>query len=144
VCRSVLLLLFVRSRQVLNSNINNPPNVNPTIISFARTAAAASGNVAYTGVGFQPSAVLFMARQDGSNTIKSLAIDNGTLVTDFSIAAANVFYSSEFDSISLSDDAGNFQVGHILSMDSDGFTIAWTKGGTGGASDKTIRALCFR
>lgn len=96
--------------------------------SLTRDAATASGNVAYTGVGFKPTAVVFLSIVD-STTRMSVGIDDATssfgvpfLGTNFGESATNAIYQYV--------SAGNTHVGEIATMDADGFTITWTKAGT--------------
>jgi len=107
--------------------------------SFTRDTAAASGDVAYTGVGFKPSVVIFIAGH--STTSASIGISDGTTHGSIYARTANGMETYAF---SLSDAAGsNWQLAIIKSMDADGFTLTWTKGGSPSGTD-TINYLAIR
>lgn len=96
--------------------------------SFTRDTTAASGTVAYTGVGFKPTSILFLAIIDGTNAM-SVGIDDAT-------TSAGIFYNvttfgeSGLKAIFLAVSGGNNQNAKISSFDSDGFSLDWTKNGT--------------
>lgn len=102
--------------------------------TFTRGMAAASGNVAYTGVGFQPTAIQFIAYKNATK-IRSDGFDDGTNSYNRYWHHTTNFYSDSTESIHFHLDDTHKTVGHIASFDADGFTITWTKtndvGGTG-------------
>lgn len=108
---------------------------------FTRDVSTASGTQAITGVGFQPSAVIFFASVDGSavaswglakNITRHIATYNGPTVYTLSTQCIGIYIS-----------AGNFNQGDVTTWGADGFTITWTKGGspTGVA---TVNFMAFR
>jgi len=114
------------------------------IITFTRNIAAADGDVAYTGVGFKPSCVIFMAIVNGTtkHSIGYDALSNGLGVL-IAYGAASSWINDAAKSITLHDGSAANQYGYIKTFDADGFTITYGHDGspTGIA---TIYALCFR
>lgn len=118
--------------------------------TFTRNSGTASGNVAYTGVGFRPSFVIFYA---GIDTTRDFMIGAGnatagrTLYDNFENAlgvnnqAVAFYYRRDLG-------AGNFDIqsATIASMDSDGFTLTYTRtrGGAGTANDIIVNYIAFR
>jgi hypothetical protein len=100
--------------------------------SFTRDISTASGDVAYTGVGFQPSAIIFLAVVPSTKMMSS-GIDvqsaHGVILDDGNETAGD-WYNSESYSIYLISAAGSSHTGVILSFDADGFTVRWAKIGT--------------
>lgn len=101
----------------------------------------ATGNVAYTGLGFKPSAIVFMSMPGASGTLGSFALG-------FTDGVNNRLMGLWGDDSGLLG-GGNAErnllatrcVGHystswdyeaaIVSMDLDGFTLNWTNAGAG-------------
>jgi len=100
--------------------------------TFTRDLAAASGDVGYTGVGFKPAIVIFLASEASVVGATSWGFSNGTvhyyMQADFTVAGA--FAISAAFCIFIQEDATNFQRAFIKSMDADGFTLTWEKGAT--------------
>lgn len=94
--------------------------------SITRDVTAATGSVAYTGIGFRPKVVIFLSVL--SPTF-SLGWDDGT-------TPLNMYYSSSADvagtiSIRIGDASfSNYQSATISAFGADGFTLAWVKTGT--------------
>ena len=111
--------------------------------TFTRDMSLASGNVAYTGVGFQPKAIIFISRV-GAVASLSWGFDNATNTENINIRGAATSYEVETTrSIFLQQASGDTQTALIASMDADGFTLTWTKTGTPTAT-ATIIYLAFR
>jgi len=101
--------------------------------SFTRLMSTASGNVSYTGVGFQPKLVLFFPA--GATSTKSMigfGWDNGSARKFLSIyegaaPAASLINDQAFHIVH--DDGSNIYESYatVASLDSDGFTLAWTR-----------------
>ena len=94
--------------------------------SFTRDTSLASGTQAITGVGFSPKAVVLFLVQD--NTFEaSWGFDNAAAkMCTLDYASAGNFYSTTSYSLYDDDAAGDY-VGSLSSLDSDGFTVNWTK-----------------
>ena len=99
--------------------------------SLTRDTTAASEDVPYTGVGFQPDLIFFIAAESATSEA-SWGADDGT--TSASISAnrgsAAVFGTNTSSSIYAEHSTGNVHSGVISSFDTDGFTITWTKTGS--------------
>lgn len=113
--------------------------------AISRVMTDASGTVAYTGVGFKPSVIIFHGSIDNSDSVswgfgdgatirRALFSNDGVLTT---------LVSNSTGAITIILSAGNLQTAYINSSDSDGFTLNWTKSGspTGTA---TINYLAFK
>jgi hypothetical protein len=102
------------------------------IITATRTMNAASGNVSYTGVGFKPTKITAQANITGTFSASN-GVCNGT-----QMQAQYTFTSSVYNDITSNyvvfiygvTGGVDYQVASIVSMDADGFTLAWTKAGT--------------
>ncbi len=113
--------------------------------SFTRDTSLGSGTQAVTGVGFKPSAVIFLAIVNATAQ-ESAGIDDGTThscIVDNTTASADTWTYSTSNSILLLQSLTIEYDGYASSFDADGFTISWTKVGakTGTA---TIFYLAFR
>lgn len=96
---------------------------------FTRDMTAATGSVAYTGVGFQPKLILFRWGIVGLNLVSSGWGFSDSITSEFT--AYNT--TSGFISMTTSAciwgyvDASNSQSATLGSLDSDGFTLSWVK-----------------
>lgn len=105
------------------------------IITFTRAGNASTADVAYTGVGFKPSAIVIICGVT-SSFYGSIGVSDGT----------NEYcwqpLSSGFKT-TLCAYVGGMQSGAVLSFDTDGLTISWTKLGSDSSTINGI-ILCFR
>ena len=109
--------------------------------SLSRDTSAASDSVAYTGVGFAPKAVLFFGAVAGTTKV-SWGMSNAS--TDQAIARVGSNYDTYSSQAIVSfDSAGNETNGQLTSLDSDGFTISWTKTGAPSGT-MTVFYMAFR
>jgi len=128
-----------------------PTLVNTKRVQVARAVATASGNVAYTGVGFKPRAIIFLST--GQHAATGIAFSIGW--SDLPLGAVCIWgntandlilrYSSSYSIIIAQDNglaAGQFA--GTLSYDTDGFTLAWVKAGAGAIQPILIDALCIQ
>jgi hypothetical protein len=94
--------------------------------TFSRDMTAATGSVAYSGLGFKPSSILFFVVQ--SNNAWSWGFSNQ--VGNFATFIQNTFGGGSYENarcIRLEQTAGNTQYASVSSLDVDGFTLSWTK-----------------
>lgn len=118
--------------------------LNAKVIISTRDMTAASGNVAYTGVGFQPRAII------------ALAMINLTKMACWGIGDSSLEercfyywetgldqYSYDAALVRIQPGAGVAQAAVIASMGSDGFTLTWTKTGVPGANTLQLMFLCL-
>jgi hypothetical protein len=110
------------------------------------TKAAATGNQAVTGVGFQPDMVFFLTTGEAGPLPDSDSAARYSLgaarsssqqvvlhaFSEDAIAASNTDRYSRFDECVLARINGTFanQRGSLVSLDADGFTINWLEGTT--------------
>lgn len=100
--------------------------------SFTRDTALAGGTQSIDGVGFRPSRVIFFLAEASSTGEVSWGLDALTtrfcLVDNSGIAANGYGYYTSY-SLADNEGVGAAYLGKITSMDTDGFTITWTKQG---------------
>lgn len=99
--------------------------------SFTRDLSLASGNQAITGVGFTPSVCMFIGTVNGVAGIGTMGMDTDVDDECWYDGQARVGGNHMYrDLMTLKPflNAADYYEGTINSMDSDGFTIAWTKG----------------
>lgn len=115
------------------------------LFTFTRDTSTASGDVAYTGIGFKPSHAIFMAVKPGFSPF-SIGFDSQA--AHYAIGDGNgytslAWYNNAAQSIYLITTGSISYYGKVKSWDADGFTITWTKVGAA-AGTATIYALLFR
>ena len=90
------------------------------------------GNQVITGVGFQPSVIIFFAGDTTESFINfSVGFDNGTVhmaLNIFSDAASQRINTAQ--SIDIDNGGGNRIKGYVSAIGADGFTITWNVLGT--------------
>jgi hypothetical protein len=109
---------------------------------FSRDLTVESGNVSITGVGFTPKVVIFSGGVNASFCAFYNGFDDGSVhyvTASQGVITPGTFIITSSSSASiflLADAVGSVQYAYISSMDSDGFTLTWTKMGapTGTAS----------
>lgn len=116
--------------------------VSSTSVTFTRDMTTATGTQAVTGVGFTPTAIIFVYAISGTT-------QEGVGFADSSKTGRNRNYLTPTgwfvgpQAIAASTSSGNYQIGDVSTYDSDGFTISWTKAGSP-TGTLTVHALCFR
>lgn len=118
--------------------------------TFTRDSNSASGNVSYTGVGFKPSLIVFYAAID---TLNDFMVGSGNAT------AGRALYNNFSNSLGASSQAvafyyrrdfggGDFSIqsATIASMDSDGFTLAYTRtvGGAGASNSIIVNYIAYK
>lgn len=118
----------------------------------SRDMTAASGSVAYTGVGFKPTMIICLGSSAPAAAYESTIgfVDEsgaGPLCLIY-ITIAGAFLSSVSGTLLYLADPGNgatkFQTAALTSFDTDGFTLAWTKTGAPAANTASLLFLCLR
>tara|TARA_R110002074_G_scaffold125681_1_gene263142 strand:+ start:40 stop:603 length:564 start_codon:yes stop_codon:yes gene_type:complete len=117
-------------------------------VSFTRNSASGAGTQAITGVGFQPTAVLFLAAISGAG-MASIGFQDSDKAGD-SLADRQLMTANDWDTNVWNTDKINIVFastvnygGSITAYGSDGFTITWAVRGSPSGTVK-IRALCFK
>jgi hypothetical protein len=117
------------------------------VISFTRDLAAATGDVAYTGVGFQPSSLILIAAVNTSVNVSVGMADSGKIVGalfgPLAGVGAGVYVDAFLCAMYMPGDNTKFQTCILKSYNADGFTLTWTKTSTP-TGTVTLRALCLR
>lgn len=122
-----------------------PGAISTKVIALTRDTSAASGNVSYTGCGFQPTALVLV----GSNNVTT---SWSVGVVDSARGAGNIFMyfaaTTSYSTAALRVDAPDVGGAHnqsaaVASYDPDGFTLTWTKTGTP-TGTAGIYALCMK
>lgn len=105
---------------------------NSKLKAESRLGDAASGDVAYSGYGFKPKALIIFA----TTTIwVSWGFGDVNLAEMCMYKEATHWESSSTSIIILEDDAGaNGQTAVLKTLDTDGFTLTWTKLAAGSAA----------
>lgn len=97
--------------------------------SLTRDTATATGTQEETGVGFQPSAIIFFAVEDTSDEI-SFGFEDGTSHSIY-LADDGAWRPSALTSIKDEEaTTGDRYEGTVTAFGADGFTISWVKTGT--------------
>jgi len=117
-------------------------------VSFTRNAASGAGTQAVSGVGFQPTAVLFLASIGGAG-MASVGFEDSGREGD-SLADRHLISADNFDVEVWNGDPINMVYAstvnygaNISSYDSDGFTLTWATRGSPSGTVK-LRALCLK
>lgn len=122
--------------------------------TITRAAATASGSQSITGLGGKPIMVIFHAMADSNAAINSKGWDDGAVATCMFCNVvtglinllggtsnfANVA-ESQTKSIDVESTTPNGHNANISSLDGDGFTLNWTKIGSG--LDVTIKYIAI-
>ena len=113
------------------------------IIAATKDMAAATADVAYTGVGFKPAAVVAIAAINGTMQYSIGILDASSTTAQIGNAQASTNVSVDTSLLAVWAAGGGAQTGTLKSLDSDGFTMTWTKylSPTGTV---TLKFLCFR
>jgi len=100
--------------------------------SFQRDLTTASGTQSITDTGFQPRLVFFLAGVTTTSAM-SIGIDDGTnsfRIFDRNPDGANTYGTASGTSIVLMTATSAYQTGVITSLNSNGFTVSWSKVGS--------------
>lgn len=126
----------------LLSGLSVLPALQSKVITATRDMAAASGTVAYTGVGFVPTSITAFGIIQSSFSFGIGFADSAKAEQGIFQYGANVLYTDPA-LISIATGAGTQQYCTVSSYDADGFSLAWTKQGspTGTAE---LRFICYR
>ena len=116
--------------------------------TFSRAVAGTPGDVSYTGVGFQPSVIHFVAGiQDG--TSRSWGMDDGTthlcLMTQYTAHTSGTpGANTDNKSIYVHYSATLGTKAIVKTMDSDGFTLTWYDIGDPSTGTVVVMYTAFR
>ena len=114
-----------------------------------RDMTAASGDVAYTGVGFTPTVIIAFARISATADISHGFCDSA-LIQAYVFSALTATYCEDADlyliglSNTNSKPSQQGQQAKVKSFGADGFTLTWTKNATPGAGTANLYFLCLK
>lgn len=113
------------------------------IITSTRDMSAATGSVAYTGVGFVPTSMHVIYYISGTLTVGHGFCDSAR--TGHSVGTDATAWNSRGGAQFINSFTGttNSQQATVSSYDADGFTLSWTKGGTP-TGTLTLAFICYR
>lgn len=125
------------------SRDNEPEKAFVKVGSFTRALDGASASVAYTGVGFRPTSIEFVAAVDtGPEWSQGFADASGGRCMNSDATGAKL--SSAHAIRLIRDAAGKEQSATLTTFDADGFTLAWTKTGAPPANTVTVNYVARR
>jgi hypothetical protein len=133
----------IDNNAILDRHIAASARLNTKIIFATKVLTVASGNTAYTGVGFKPTAIFAMFYGPGLST-HGFGIIDKTTASGVGVNGAGVAYQDSTTTIfSLSPGSGLAFNATLVSLDADGFTLNWTKIGAPTGTSQ-LAFLCFR
>jgi len=113
--------------------------------TFTRAMDGTSGDVAYTAVGFKPSAIIFIVGHTTSVGWGSIGFSDGTLnYCQFSNSVASTGTQTIDTSKAILLLNTGSQVAIVKTMDADGFTLTWSLSGNAGTSTATGIYIALR
>jgi hypothetical protein len=108
----------------------------------AMDATGAPTDVAYTGVGFKPKAIIFISSLMAASF--SVGLDDGTSsASSFGYGTSATFGISSC-CIELIETGVKTQKATVKTMDADGFTLTWTRTGATASATATIYYIALR
>lgn len=126
----------------LLSGLSALPTLQSKVITSTRDMTAASGTVAYTGVGFVPTSIMAFGVIQSSYSFGLGFVDSARTEQGLFQFGTNTLYTDPA-LLSIATSAGVQQYCTVSSYDADGFSLVWTKQGspTGTAE---LRFICYR
>lgn len=122
--------------------VSNPPGLKSGVVLTSRLNSAASANVSYTGAGFKPRIIFFLAEIPSAPSMSiGIAVEGGFNSCIVQNQSGNM--SSRSAHCIDSEETGGRQEASVASFDADGFTLTWTKVTTPTSTTEII-ALCVR
>jgi len=119
------------------------PRLDSKLIAFQRAWTDVSGDVSYTGAGFQPQVIIFFGAANVSNIPLqwSICYQGASILVRVSsgesfVDTSNCCYGYLPSGVS--------QTATLKTLDADGFTLTWTQAGTSAIFDYRWKALCLR
>jgi hypothetical protein len=111
--------------------------------TFTRAMDAATGDVAYTGVGFKPSHIIFLTMLTDKSW--SIGFDSSAAkYVIFMIGATNYSSASTASIYLIEDGTSKNQTAIVKTLGADGFTLTWTRTGATASATGYIYYMAFR
>ena len=111
---------------------------------ISRDMTAASGNVSYTGAGFQPTALICFVVINATTFASWGMADSGKVGRGIPKYGDTSFGVMDYPIWAMANVEGVGQKANVASYDADGFTLAWTKVGTPAAGTAYLQILCLK
>jgi len=113
-----------------------------TIVTFTRSTSGTE--VAYTGMGFQPTAVWFFCDGSAGEEFSYGFADDSAAENVIALLDNGISTNASTHAIWIADDStpSNGVIAVVVSLDADGFTLTWTASGT--APTATCAAMGIR
>ena len=124
--------------------ISGASSLNVKVGTITRAMDAASGDVSYSGVGFTPKLLIFAAAVQ--TTSISVGFSDGTtscVAKGFDNSGNILFAGGSGKCIALHESAIASQDAELTSLDTDGWTLAWTKAASPSGATITIGYLAI-
>lgn len=112
------------------------------MINSLKDVSDASGDESFTGVGFTPKVVIAFSALSAATEHAMLGIADSDLANYLLYLNGSAWESTVTKFLNLWVSSGNYQEAIIKSMDSDGFTVTWTKTGTPTGASR-LNFLCL-
>jgi hypothetical protein len=136
---------FATPKALADAGVNT--RLKTKIKQISRDLSATGGDVAYTGIGFTPSAMIAMAGLGGTGAtwgmvdsakghltmLKSTNATDNFATNTGAVGASLIIYDTS---------AGNYQTAVVKTFDADGFTLTWAKTGSP-TGTLYVSILCF-
>jgi hypothetical protein len=125
--------VFATPKAIADSQIMKYTQARFKVGNFSRDVSVASGNVAITGLGFEPSLVIFFGIGVNGTTDKvGIAFYDGTNQTELHEQSGAAWYRNldRLFNFYYYGSGSNYLIGTGISLDADGFTINWSKTGS--------------
>lgn len=137
---------FATALAIAGSTLMKSSHARFKVNTITRDQTAASGNVAYTGVGFAPKGIILIGNIGSAvgSSIGFAVIDAGTNQGVMFRNTAGTDLNSGSFCFYRGDGASWNQSASISSMNADGFTLAWDKGGAPPAGTITMFYIAFK
>lgn len=132
---------FATPKALADAGVNT--RLSSKIITSSRDMTAATGSVAYTGVGFVPTSIHAIYYISGTLTVGHGFCDSAR--TGHSVGTDATAWNSRGGAQIINAFTGttNSQQATVSSFDADGFTLSWTKGGTP-TGTLALAFLCYK
>ena len=133
---------YATSKALANADLNT--RLKSKVITSTRGLTAATADISYTGVGFEPTSIIAICNIDGStNSVSFGFADSGKSSSEIEKDSNTYWYKNDILLRASTSVGSSFQNATIKSYDSDGFTISWIKAGSPTGTANLI-FLCFR
>jgi len=121
-------------------------SVTSKVLSHTREMDAATGDVAYTGYGFQPTTLIVIGVVADLGDIVSIGFADVNLaeMCAYRENTTDLFYIDTAKLMFLNETYGSLSQAAVLkTLDADGFTLTWTKDGTPASHTATFIVLAL-